>query len=210
MDYELLTQELLEYYANLLIVQYNGKSKASQTIKLLADMLIIGCLIFQIRDAFKLETAEGAQLDIIGKWVGISRFYDRQLFELRPWFALIDWEEGGDNLQGGFSTFDNFDTLEGGFLSYDNILPTQNRLDDSAFRWIIGLKIIKNSINHVRGEIDNAVWKHSDGAIYIEWTAHKLTYNYPSRLRELMLVAEYKNVLPCPIGCEIEIKEIIE
>ena len=48
MDYELLTQELLEYYANLLIVQYNGKSKASQTIKLLADMLIVGCLIFQI------------------------------------------------------------------------------------------------------------------------------------------------------------------
>ena len=52
MDYELLTQELLEYYANLLIVQYNGKSKASQTIKLLADMLIAGCLIFQIRDIF--------------------------------------------------------------------------------------------------------------------------------------------------------------
>lgn len=209
MDYTQLQKQLLDYYANLLIIQYNGKSKAQQTIRLLCAMLLAELLVFQIRDAFDWKTAVGEQLDIIGNWVGVSRFYDRQLFELRPWFALIDWDEGGDNLQGGFSTFSTYDDEDGGFLIYDNILPTQNRLDDDAFRWIIGLKIIKNSINHTMGFIDEAIWDYSDGEIYIEWTSHKMTYNYPNRFRELMLVAEYKNVLPAPIGCEIEVKEII-
>lgn len=209
MDYSELTEFLRDYYANLLIVQYNGKPKAKKTIKLFADLLLVNCLALQLRDAFDYRTAVGAQLDIIGKWVGVSRFYDTELFETNAWFALIDWEEGGDNLQGGFSTFATFESLDGGFLPYSTIVPDSNRLSDNDFRWIIGLKIIKNSINHTQGIIDEAIWEYSNGEIYTEWSSHKLTYYYPSRLRVPMLVAQYKNVLPCPIGCEIEIREII-
>ena len=146
MNYNSILLNLIDYYANLLIVQYHNKPKATKTIKMLAELLLANMLVLQIRDAFDWKTATGAQLDVIGKWVGVSRFYNGQLFEFQPWFALIDWDSTPDNLQGGFSLFSNFEDLEGGFLDYPNINPTKNKLNDTAFRWMIGLKIIKNSI----------------------------------------------------------------
>ena len=58
MDYAATLQQLLEYYANLLIIQYNGKSKASATIKMLANLILANLVILQIRDGFSLESAE--------------------------------------------------------------------------------------------------------------------------------------------------------
>ena len=48
MDYLATLDQLKEYYANLLIVQYNGKEKASSTIKMLVDLVLANLLILQI------------------------------------------------------------------------------------------------------------------------------------------------------------------
>ena len=210
MNYNSILLNLIDYYANLLIVQYHNKPKATKTIKMLSELLLANMLVLQIRDAFDWKTTTGAQLDIIGKWVGVSRFYNGQLFEFQPWFALIDWDSTPDNLQGGFSLFSNFEDLEGGFLDYPNINPTKNKLNDTAFRWMIGLKIIKNSINHVAGEIDSAIYTYFNTKVYTVWEDHTLVYYYPSTLRELFVVALEKNVLPCPTGCAIDLREIVQ
>lgn len=210
MEYLKLLKELEDYYANLLIVQYNGKPKAVATIKLFVRLLFVNMILLQIREAFDWKTATGKQLDIIGEWVGTNRFYDGQLFDFHPWFALIDWESEPDNLQGGFSTFENFDELEGGVLDYQTILPTQNKMNDQAFRIMIGLKIIKNSISATCKNIDDAIWKYFEGKVYTVWTPDKLTYYYPSELAEVLQVAKAKNVLPCPTGVRIELKEMID
>lgn len=210
MEYLKLLKELEDYYANLLIVQYNGKPKAVTTIKLFVRLLFVNMILLQIREAFDWKTAIGKQLDIIGEWVGTNRFYDGQLFDFHPWFALIDWESEPDNLQGGFSTFENFDEVEGGILDYQTILPTQNKMNDQAFRIMIGLKIIKNSISATCKNIDDAIWDYFDGKVYTIWTPDKLTYYYPSELAEVLQVAKAKNVLPCPTGVRIELKEMID
>lgn len=210
MEYLKLLKELEDYYANLLIVQYNGKPKAVATIKLFVRLLFVNMILLQIREAFDWKTATGKQLDIIGEWVGTNRFYDGQLFDFHPWFALIDWESEPDNLQGGFSTFENFDELEGGVLDYQTILPTQNKMNDQAFRIMIGLKIIKNSISATCKNIDDAIWDYFEGKVYTIWTPDKLTYYYPSELAEVLQVAKAKNVLPCPTGVRIELKEMID
>lgn len=210
MDYTETQKQLLDYYANLLIVQYNGKPKATATIKTVAALLWVNMVLYQIRDAFDWRTAKGPQLDIIGKWVGVDRFYNGQLFYFRPWFALINWDKEPDNLQGGFSTFANFDEGKGGFLDYDNILPTQNRLSDDAFRLMIGLKIIKNSIAATCKNIDDAIWSYFEGKVYTTWKGSVLTYYYDSTLAEVIEVAKSKNVLPCPTRVTIDLKEIIE
>lgn len=401
MNYELLTQELLEYYANLLIVQYNGKSKASQTIKLLADMLIAGCLIFQIRDAFdyrtavvqnaynftvvgspkitedgiasgfsssnyikstynledgktytfiiggiggtprtdrgsyifsaffnngldgclrvitsaktgivrfalgtgtpdvttriaildgvkyKIElttdfksfvtftdlltgytltkanysitgqvyginditygvkrsvapltagsidlkqfsitvdgvevykawqppainyrTAVGTQLDIIGKWVGVSRFYNASKYWNSTFLSypssndLVPTDKT-DTLQHGYSDYSNFDSETGNILTYDALSSVKQSLSDDNYRIVIGLKIIKNNINHIRGEIDKAIWNYFNHRVYTTWDTHKITYNYPPELADIINVCAYKKVLPVPIGCSI-------
>lgn len=210
MDYSAITTELINYYSNLLIIQYHNKPKAAATIKMIAALLLVSMLPLQIRDGFDWQTAVGPQLDIVGKWVGVSRFYNGQFFYFHPWFSLVDWNSTPDNLQGGFSNFDNFEELEGGFLTYDDILPTQNRMGDSNYATMIGLKIIKNSITATAKNIDDAVWEYFNGEVYTVWEPHTLVYYYQSDLREVLQVAYEKEVLPVPTGVSIELREIIE
>lgn len=69
--------ELKEYYANLLIIQYINKPKAYDTIKALVDGVIMNQLPLDVQGAFDLDTAVGVQLDVIGKYAGVSRYaYD--------------------------------------------------------------------------------------------------------------------------------------
>lgn len=63
-----------KYLSSLLIIQYNGKKKASATIEALAKMFP-DKLIMQVRDAFDLDTATGNALDTLAKYVGVNRFY---------------------------------------------------------------------------------------------------------------------------------------
>ena len=63
-----------KYLANLLIIQYNNKPKATQTIESLGGMFP-DKLILSVRDGFDLETATGSQLDILAKYIGASRGY---------------------------------------------------------------------------------------------------------------------------------------
>lgn len=63
-----------KYLSSLLIIQYNGKGKASATIEALAKMFP-DKLIMQVRDAFNLDTATGKALDTLAKYVGVTRFY---------------------------------------------------------------------------------------------------------------------------------------
>lgn len=209
MNYLELLGQMENYYSNLLIIQYNGKPKARATIKLMVNLLWANMIPFQIRNAFDWRTATGLQLDIIGKWVGVDRFYNGQFFDFRPWFALIPYGQEPDNLQGGFSTYLNFNK-QGGFLDYKNIRPTQNQLTDEAFRTMIGLKIIKNNISATCRNIDEAVWDYFQGKVYTTWAPNELTYHYAAELSEIMQVAESKNVLPRPAGIRLVLKEIIE
>lgn len=63
-----------EYLANLLIIQYNNKPRASATIRAIAKMFPDE-LILAVRDGFNFETATGNQLDILAKYIGAERGY---------------------------------------------------------------------------------------------------------------------------------------
>lgn len=67
-------QELIDYYANLLVLQYRQKPKAYATIQTLVTPVIMNQLPLQVQDAFALETAIGVQLDVFGKYVGVTRY----------------------------------------------------------------------------------------------------------------------------------------
>ena len=67
-------EELKDYYRDLLILQYRNKTKARGTIGVLAELAIMDKLPLEVKDGFDIDTAEGVQLDILGKWVGIDRY----------------------------------------------------------------------------------------------------------------------------------------
>lgn len=67
------TQQLIDYYAKLLILQYVSKPKAFATIQARVKPIIMDQLPLLVQAAFNLNTAVGVQLDILGKYAGVSR-----------------------------------------------------------------------------------------------------------------------------------------
>lgn len=66
-------EELIEYYRNLLIIQYTSKPKAVDHVKAVVKILIILELLVSVENAYDIDTAIGVQQDILGKYLGISR-----------------------------------------------------------------------------------------------------------------------------------------
>lgn len=67
------TQSLIDYYVDLLIIQYRGKPKARATIDALVKMVIADQIYTTVQNAFSIENAIGVQLDTIGKYAGAKR-----------------------------------------------------------------------------------------------------------------------------------------
>lgn len=66
--------DLTSYYSSLLIKQYFGLTKAKATVELIARGACCDMVFTAVRDAYDLETAEGLQLDVLGKYIGANRF----------------------------------------------------------------------------------------------------------------------------------------
>ena len=68
------TQQLINYYANLLILQYLGQPNAYATIQATAALFIMNQLPIAVQNAFNMDgTAVGVQLDVLGKYAGVTR-----------------------------------------------------------------------------------------------------------------------------------------
>lgn len=205
-------EELLQYYSNLLIVQYNGKPRAKATIDLFTYLIFVNLVILAIQNAFDWRTAVGAQLDIIGKWVGVSRDYNGTPFWSNEFFSYprsadLYPTDLTDTLQHGYSDYSTYND-DGAVLTYDQLGYIEQTLNDDDYRTVIGLKIIKNSINHTAKNIDDAIWDYFGGDVYTTWDVpHRVTYHHPPELSNIMNVCEYKEVLPAPTGVKIILKE---
>jgi hypothetical protein len=68
-----MDSELIAYYANLLIIQYANKPNAVAAVRALVTILMIYDLAISVRDGYNVDTAVGAQQDIVGKYTGVAR-----------------------------------------------------------------------------------------------------------------------------------------
>ena len=216
MDYNLELQNIKDWIKELIIVQYKQSAKNRALIDLLVELIFANNLILQIRDlCLNVDESIGAQLDVVGKWVDLDRFYNGidvwdHPYLSYPFFTTIE-NNSYDPLQGGFSKYSNFANNDGGFLMYKKWRDTRtqsNALIDQYYRSLIKLKIIKNSINHTRKNIDDAIWQWSEGNVYTTWDDMEVTYNYNEDYRTIIFLANYKEILPRPTGCNIILKEI--
>ncbi|RPJ58261.1 MAG: DUF2612 domain-containing protein [Dehalococcoidia bacterium] len=65
-------EELIEYYVNLIILQYK-RDKPEAHVRAYVKQLMIFELIQSVKNGYNLDTAVGKQLDVLGKYVGIDR-----------------------------------------------------------------------------------------------------------------------------------------
>lgn len=215
MNYLQNLQDVKDWAKDLIILQYHQSKRNRQLIELMVDNLFANNLILKIRDlCLNVEKSEGAQLDVVGKWIGIDRYYNAIDLWEQPYTALVNYSNIDDDSyeawQGGFSTYSNFADNDGGFLTYAAWKETRtkvNQMGDNYYRDLIKLKIIKNSISFTNKNIDDAIWEWSNGQVYTTWGVMEVTYHYPSSMHNLFQLAVYKNVLLAPTGCTINLIE---
>lgn len=74
------------YYSDLLAYLYRGLPNATRQIQLWCALMTGETLPDQLITAFDLDTAVGAQLDVLGKYIGVSR--NIGIVQTRPYFGL--------------------------------------------------------------------------------------------------------------------------
>lgn len=168
-DYTQDIEDVKNYYADLLILQYRNKPKARETIKIGADIYLGDGVIFQLQDILDIDTAEGAQLDIIGKILDCPRvvqgIYNDMIF-----FQFYD---GPDSV--GFSTVGN--PQGGNFRTIQNYNQSEYSLPDDDYRFLLKFK---SAVNVMRGSergIDDALWNVFQGDVLLK-NNHNLTITY--------------------------------
>lgn len=168
-DYTQEIQDVKTYYADLLILQYRNKPKARETIKIGADIYLGDGIIFQLQDILDIDTAVGAQLDIIGKILDCPRvvqgIYNDMIF-----FQFYD---GPDSV--GFSTVGN--PQGGNFRTIQNYNQSEYSLPDDDYRFLLKFK---SAVNVMRGSergIDDALWNVFQGDVLLK-NNHNLTITY--------------------------------
>ena len=120
------TAELIAYYTNLLIMQYHGLPKAQATIAALTAPVIMDQLPQQVNDAFNINTAVGVQLDIIGKYEGVTRQANTQsgpvILNDSDFAKLIQIAIVENNSHGSLSEIQNllYQFFNGGITVTDN------------------------------------------------------------------------------------------
>ncbi len=146
--------EQVQYYADLLIVQYRNKVAAQATVQSLAREALINNLPLTLQDAFNIETAVGDQLDTIGKYAGV----ERTVLTFSGGITLVDTDfrtliKLALLLNNGTGSLQDIDTLLTNFL--DNALVVFDNADMSIGYWmnaqlgsetlaeaIVGLKLL--------------------------------------------------------------------
>lgn len=212
-DYDKTCNEIIQAYCDLLIVQYFNKPKARETIKVLMQALWADCILWKVRDlCLNVDKSVGVQLDQIGQWVGLDRYIKRGRYEGKLWYAYIDWDDESEpnSLQGGLQDWSDKEELtDGPFLDYAELISTRRKLNDETFRILIKLKIIKNEIRHSPKFIDDALYELFGLDVFVEWgECLQMTYNYKPNKTSIMELALEKNVLPCPTGTYLKMKEL--
>ena len=213
-NYTDMLEELKSAYSNLLIAQYHQGVNSVATIKANIETLLSNMLLWKIRDCWDIDDTElciGTQLDIIGKWVGVDRFYTQIPIDGMK-LAYYDWNEIDEPIemsQGGLQDWNNIRATDGAFMNYYQIISVTSRMNDNDFRTIIKLKIVKNNTIISCKNIDDAIQIIFDDLVYTTWdNPMEVLYNYSPTKGVIIKLAEIKNCLPCPTGCKIKLQEI--
>jgi fibronectin type 3 domain-containing protein len=134
---------LVDYYANLLIIQYLGQPKAYATIQALAEIATLSSsststadtqLPLAVQNGFNLGTAQGVQLDILGKYAGVTRKNGNTTLSDSDFRRLIQAAIGLNGMGSDLASIQNFiaQFFPGDLLVVDNANMTFEYYVNSA------------------------------------------------------------------------------
>ena len=189
----------LQYYSNLLVKQYYTKPKANDTIKNFVACMIGDGLPFELETCFDLETAEGAQLDVLGRIVGVLRnVYGLDL--AHTFFNFTRYTTVHDST--GFARYATPDT--GNFPLFarytDNAKYT---MTDEELRILLKLKIfLNNSFSSLKAIVDKMWELFGDQVQVVDNLDMTITYNVSADITNALKAAIFLGYLPRPMAVE--------
>jgi hypothetical protein len=198
---------LVKYYADLSIIQYADKPKARAFMENLLGALICYDMAISVRNGFNIDTAVGAQLDIIAKYVGVSRVITGTSFA-RSYFGFAEY---GDTTPFDFYGFTKYgDPSEDvQYRNYKESSQSIYSLTDEELRIMIKLSIIKNNGNGSVKMIDSLISILFSGMIYfIDRGNMSISYMLGYSSYRLFNIAKSIGVLPAPAGVSISLIQV--
>lgn len=169
-------REVCDYYTDLLIFVYRSKPKARANIGIYVKQALGDMMAKQLETCFNVDTAIGPQLDIIGKYVGISR----NIGDPAPvdYFGFVSYEGADPQNTNGFTDYTSNINQGPLFYSYTDLGAQATDLSDLQYAFMIKLKIALNNSDASLYDIQNRLKSFFNGVITV--TDNKdmtLTYN---------------------------------
>lgn len=203
------TQEIIDYYKGLLILQYASLPNALGTIEAYISALLQNQIISQVRDAFDVDTAIGAQLDILATYRGLSRV----VFGIVPgnFWSLIPYDDPDPNSYFGWAEYPDPDPTWG-WIQYGDIAGAAYRLTDAQLRGLIKFKAQTDSQPLFLGNLDQILYDFF--GVYVTVIDNEdMTMIYQHQIadpdiNQLFEMAVLAGILPHPAGVLATVVEV--
>jgi hypothetical protein len=192
-------RQTCDYYVDLLALQFWAKPKAKAQIGIYVKQALGDMLVKDVLNGFDIDTAVGAQLDIIGKYVGVPRLIGDPIE--RPYYNFSDSD--GTLRTNGFQ--DSTDASQNA-----NVIWYQSRffgnsntaLSDDAYRLVIKLQIILNSNDSTIASIKTYLNTFLPGLVAVA-DNEDMTLTYTLGARSALSSTVLEKFLPKPMGVRI-------
>lgn len=193
--------DLVDYYLDLLILQYRGKPNAMAIMRVFLEAMVFFETIIAVENGYDINTAVGAQQDLLGKILGIDRVITGTAFD-RTYFGLMRYGENPATSQ--FGRFARYGTpLDNQFLRYGEIRESRFSLNDVEFRNALVFKAAQNVSSHSVAEIDNLLFDfYGNDVVMDDNFDMTMTFSFPASEQRLALILQSENLLPRPAGVE--------
>lgn len=181
--------DLITYYVNKLILQYAGKAKATATIHALVEKIVIYDILVAIRDGFNIDTTVGKQLDIIGKYTGISRALYSSLSD-DDFRTLVKFSIAKHYTNGSLKEIDTvlYNFFSDKIIVFDNYDSTMIIEYDSSLEAIVEIAKTNNIVPKPAGigltltvftDVVNGIWYTR---VTIQNSNLSITYDNPAEI----------------------------
>lgn len=188
----------VKYYSDLMLYQYQGFPKAKGTIELLVRQALCDLVPLDIRDAFSIETAIGAQLDILGKYIGFSR---RVISPVpRDYLKLADYGSPSTAVTG-FTDYGGGINPTSVFLRYSMLTESNVDLEDEEYRLMLKIKITLNNTDNTLASITSLLNSFfGDDLICYDSKDMTLSYLTTPNAQRIATLFALQKALPKPQG----------
>lgn len=203
------TQDLLDYYKGLLIIQYASLPNALGTVEAYVAQLIQDQIVQKVQDAFDINTAIGVQLNILGTYRG----QNRQVFGLVPanYMALPEYNDPNASTYFGLAEYNDPDPTWN-FMQYNDLNGLAYTLTDSQMRRIILFEAMIDSCPMGYGELDAILYAFFGANVnLVDNLNMSMTYNHlvtDPDLDSLFDIAVLSDALPHPAGVSFNVVEV--